>query len=199
MKTELTEVKSLAIIQEMIATAKRNVSDDGVFYLIWGLCSVGASVGEFMLICFNFEHHFITWPILMTIGGIISGVYGAKQEKNRKVKNHFDDVIAAIWLGYLFYMILCFTAVFKLQNWNLINPLVMTGYAYATFVSSKILKFKPLLYGSIVTFFLSFLAWWSVFELQLLLNSLAIVVAYLIPGYLLFKKSKNESIKPTTA
>ena len=58
--------EQLKLIEEMIGQTKNNISEGGVFYLLWGvLVLLAAGVNYYHLEFTSYEHHYIAWPVLM--------------------------------------------------------------------------------------------------------------------------------------
>jgi len=187
----MTEQNSMKIIREMIATSKGNLKENSFFYLLWGWLVLVASLSHYVLIRMNYEHAYLPWPILMTIGGIASVVQGIRLGKRSSVTTIIDKAMMYLWWGFLvvIFIILAMTSYQKLQ-WTAAYPLIIALYGLGTFVSGGILKFKPLLLGGIAAWVISVVAFFVAPINVLLLTALSIAIAYLIPGYML--KSRGE-------
>lgn len=190
METNLTQQESLKIIQEMIATSKNNLKDNSFFYLLWGWLVLIASLSNFVLLQIHSEYAYLPWPVLMTAGGIVSGIAGYRLGKKSKVMSHIDKMMVYLWYGFL-VVILIFILMAGLQkiHWQNLNPLIISLYGLGTFVSGGVLKFKPLIIGGIACWIISVCAFFVSMDYVLLLTALSVVIAYLIPGYMLKSKS----------
>jgi len=58
-------------------------------------------------------------------------------------------------------------------------------YGLGTFVSGKILRFRPFVIGGIINWLLAGAAVFFSFDYQMLFGAAAIAISYLIPAYLL--------------
>ena len=190
MKTEIDEQKSMDIILETIENAKANFRDDGFFYLLWGWLVLTASLLQFSLIVFvGTDFNWIGWPVLMTLGGILSGVHISKLSKSSQVKTHFDTVMVYLWCGFLIAMLILFIITFcGIIGFAVLNPMIIVLFSLGTFVSGGILKFTPLKLGAVFGWAIATIAFFIPDVYQLLLVALAILIAYLIPGYILKSK-----------
>jgi hypothetical protein len=79
------------------------------------------------------------------------------------------------------------------EYYKLIDPLFLVIYGMPTFLSGIILRFKPLVWGGIGCWVLSILCTVIPVEYNLLLVSAAMVIAWIIPGYLLRQKFKKSN------
>ena len=109
--------------------------------------------------------------------------------KRTKVWSHIDKMIVYLWYGFFFtiLILIVFTVTGKI-TWEVTSPIIIALYGLGTFVSGGALKFKPLIFGGIVCWICSILAFIVPYEYGLLLIGISVVVAYLIPGYLLQNK-----------
>jgi hypothetical protein len=58
-------------------------------------------------------------------------------------------------------------------------------YGMGTFVSGRLLKFKPLVIGGVIAWLCGILSFGQPFDIQLLILMVAIVASYIVPGHLL--------------
>jgi hypothetical protein len=186
---ELTAHESLELIKDMIKRAKQSFFKVSFFYLIWGWLMFAASLGEFVLReLIHYPNPWVTWPILSVIGGALSGWYGSKQDKTA-LPSFMDRVHSYVWGGYgilLFLTIgLCVT-----QGLNP-SPFVLILTGLPTFISGGLTKFKPLLFGAVAFWILGAISFFVGIYWVPLIYCLAMLVGYLIPGYLLRKEEAN--------
>jgi hypothetical protein len=194
METKFNEQDSLRVIHEMIENSKAKISDNGFFYLLWGWLVLIASISNFILLKIEFEQAWLPWPILMIGGGIVSGIAGYRIGKKAKVITFFDKAIIYLWYGFVVTLIIILvTAGFGRMSWTATNTLIIALYGLGTFVSGGILKFKPLIFGGVFCWIISLVTLFIPELYSLLMVALSIIVAYLIPGYMLKAREKNHS------
>jgi hypothetical protein len=174
----------------MIATSKNNLKDNSFFYLLWGWLVLVASLSHFTLILLEVKYAFLPWPVLMFSGGIVSAIAGYRIGKRSKVVSHVDKMIMYLWWGFLvvIFIILFISAMGKI-SWTTSNALIITMYGLGTFVSGGVLKFKPLIIGGVASWVIALAAYFVPQQFVLLLVALSIIIAYLIPGYMLKYRS----------
>jgi hypothetical protein len=193
METKLTELESLKIIHEMIATSKNRLKNNSFFYLLWGWLVLIASISHYVLLRIHVDHHYayLLWPILMMAGAIVSVIAGIRIGKREKVISHIDKMIMLLWWGFCFTLLVVLVmASFQKLSWSSTYAFIIALYGLGTFVSGGILKFKPLIIGGIISWIMSVLALFVEPINILLVMALSIVIAYLIPGYMLKFKEK---------
>ena len=180
-----TAKQNLQLIEEMIATAKGNLAEGSIFYLIWGwLVFIAASINYYLLNYTDYENHWIAWPFLMILGGILSSIVGYRRSKTQTVKTYIDRFMAFLWLSFLITLIVVLYGISILGE-EAIYPIILALYGLGTFASGGILKYKPLMVGGIGAWVCSIIAFHVGFSDQLLLVIAAILVSYIIPGHLL--------------
>lgn len=185
------EQKQLELIEEMIQTAKGNLRDGSIFYLVWGwLVLLSAAINYYLLIIVEYENHWIAWPILMTLGGIITGIIGYKKGKKQTVTTYPERAMKNLWLAFLITLLSVLFGMGK-TGVEYSYPIIMLLYGLGTFVSGGILKFNPLKIGGIVSWLCGIIAFYQPFSNQLLLIISAIIASYIIPGHLLAKSKRQ--------
>lgn len=188
MKEHLTHEQSLAIITGMISTAKGNFRQNSFYFLFWGWISIIASLGHFYLQAFtDYPAPYIVWLIAIP-GWIISMIWGYQQAKKRVVKTYSDHLILWTWVAFtICILIIIFSASYI--NFQ-ITPLILIFAGFATFSTGMIIRYKPLIFGGSFFWIAAPFAFAAGGTYGHLIMALAIIVGYLIPGYML--KNKKE-------
>jgi len=194
MEKQIDEQMSLQIITEAIENAKSKFRDNGFFYLLWGWLVLAASLLQYGLIQFSSTpYHWVGWPVIMTIGGTASGIYGYRLGKKSTVRTFIDTSMIYLWIGFtISLLLLIVVAVVNQISFQLVNPIIIVLYGLGTFVSGGILKFKPLIIGGLISWIIAFVSFSMQADVQLLLLAASIIVAYLVPGYLLKYRNKDH-------
>lgn len=193
METKFTEQQSLQVIQEMIENTKAKFRDNGFFYLLWGWLVLIASLSQFTLMNIGFEYAWLPWPVMMMGGGIASGIAGYRLGKESKVKTFFDTAILSLWLAFTITLFIILIAAGAGRiSWNMANVLIIALYGLATYISGSMMKFKPLIFGGIFSWMVAVVGLFLPPVYSLPLVSVSIIVAYLIPGYMLKSRAKTN-------
>lgn len=189
MENKLTHQDSLNLITSMISTAKGNVSQSAFHMILWGWVVMIVSFSHFMLMKYQVtEHPEIVW-LLMFPTLLVSLYVGFKKGRQAKVTSHLDTIFMWVWLAFTISMALMIF--FLHQKWDIISSMVLMFAGYATFLSGKIIKFKPMVYGGISFWVWALIAFYAGSYYGLLVTSAGIFTGYLIPGIMLQRK-KNE-------
>lgn len=186
METSTDYKEKLDIIYDMIENSKNQIRENGFFYLLWGWLVLIASLSHFFMMKMGIIYSYLAWPVIMTVGMVISIIAGIRMGKKAGHKTHIDNAIIYLWYGFFFaiLVILALSAGRKI-SWEVSNAIIIVMYGLGTFVSGGILKFKPLIIGGISCWIIALGIFVVPGEYMLLLVALSIIIAYLIPGYLL--------------
>ena len=185
----LSGQEGLEIIQRMINQAKQQYSDDSFMYLLWGWLVFAASIGHYLLDSAGIIYAPMVW-LLMPVGGIISAIWGHRKNKSKPVKTYIDEFNKYVLTAFL--VSLCIV-LFSMQRLQLnCYPMVMMVYGVWLYISGGCLKFKPIMLGGIANWILAVAAFFVDFKMQLLLLAFAVLIGYIIPGYMLRNRFKNQ-------
>ncbi len=193
MQSKMSEHESLEIIRNMLQQSQRNLREQSIFYLIWGWAVLVASLAEYvMLTVYPSEYHWLVWPVLMGVAGVISMLAGRRLSRGRKVTSFIDGSMGYLWGGFVIYLFFVLLMSHRI-GWGSSYLLIIGLYGLATFVSGGILRFRPLIIGGIVSIALALLGMFggesfSNFPNVLLLLAASITLSYLVPGYMLRAK-----------
>jgi hypothetical protein len=184
--------QSLQLIQSMISKTKQDMSDNSIYFLVWGWLTFVACTAQFVLKhIFKYEKHYLVW--LVIIIGVVFSVYNSiKAEKIKKVKTYISDSIKYLWIGMgISYFVL--SMILSKAGWETtVFPFFIMLYGLGTFVSGNILHFRPLVVGGSIASVLAVGAAYVEYDYQMLIAAAAILVSYIIPAYML--RHKNNSV-----
>ena len=190
-KEIMTPEQSLQVIANMVSNAKESFAkDSGFIWIMWGWIIAIASTAQFVMLQLDMgKWSALPWTLTI-IGSIYTVVYSIKESKKVSTKTHVDEFMKYLWIafGVSIFMIIGFCG----EHSELIMPMSIVLYGLGTFVSGGALKFKPLMIGGILCWGIALVAYNVEIQYQLPLIALAVIVSYLIPGYMLksqFKKS----------
>lgn len=189
----LSPTDSMQLINSMINQAKNRFSENGFLYLLWGWLILFCSLGHFVFLKMGwFKHPEIIWASSW-LAVIFQIIYLSKRKKKEKVKTYSENIINYIWVSFGICMMVVSVIMSKTNSWHLVNSIILLFYATPTFLSGIAMKFKPLIIGGIICWCL---ALGSVFIQPiyvLLLLSVAVISAWIIPGYIMRAKYKLQN------
>jgi hypothetical protein len=184
--------QSLQIIQTMIDKARNSVADNSFYFLLWGWLVFIASIGQFILkVIVKTEWHPVVWN-LMIVGSVIS-IFHSRKENNKKiVKSYVDESIAYLWMAIGITQGLLIFVFIRQGDWQDCYTFFILLYSIGCFVTGRILKFRPLVWGAIAGWLLAILTTFAGFDYNILIMALAILVSYIIPGYILRREYREK-------
>ncbi|HEU0110335.1 MAG TPA: hypothetical protein VFQ73_05630 [Flavisolibacter sp.] len=186
MEENLSPHQSLELIQSMINKTKAKLSENSIYFLLWGWVTFIAILGQFVLkVVLNYERHYLVWLITIPTA-IASIIYSARNHKRYTVKTYVGESMSFIWTGIgISFFVLSFIISNSKGGWVNAWPYFILFYGLGTFISGKILRFTPLIIGGILNWMLAIAAIYIHFDYQLLVAATAILTSYIIPGHLL--------------
>ncbi len=193
MQTENFSPKdSLLLINSMIGQAKNRFTENGFLYLLWGWAIFVCAIFHFTAVKLSlFNKPELVWMITWGVV-IFQIIYLARVKKKEKVKTYSDGIIDAIWICFGICMFVLVIVLGRFNLWVYINSLALLLYGIPTFLSGFVMRFTPLKLGGICCWLLAIASTFTEPVYYLLMIALAVLIAWIIPGYLLRKKFKNQ-------
>ena len=191
MQENFTPQQSLQLIQAMIAKTKSNIGANRFYFLLWGWLIFGAILLQFFLkVVVKYPHHYAVW--LVTLVAVALTIWRNKHDdKKNGVRTYIGDSIGYLWMGLgISFFVLTFIISFSI-GWLHAWPFMILMYGTGTFISGKILQFKPMVTGGIINWVIAAGCVFVAYDYQLLLAAAAIAVSYIIPAYLIKKESNK--------
>lgn len=196
-KSKMSNEESLRIIRSMIESTKQDLRDNGSWFLLWGWLVFIACIAHYVLMEVGYDRPEQAW-LLMILGGVISFIKGIRESKSQKVVTHIDEFMKYVLIAFLvsLFIVLGFMPKLGLNTY----PLVMMVYGFWLFISGGVIKFRPLQIGGIINWALTIVAFFAGFKMQLVLLGAAVLLGYIIPGYILRSKyNKAAKLNPNSA
>ncbi len=188
---EITERESMELITSMINKAKSQVSENGFLYIIWGwvilICCVVQLLSDHF---FHYPKAYYTWFSTYAVV-LFQIIYLVRKKKSDIAKTYTEEINGFVWIAFAIGAMLMVFICISFGAPQLVLPLLLVFYGLPTFLSGAILKFKPLIIGGLCCWILAFISTFIRFEYQLILIAVAVIAAWLIPGYLLQVKYKK--------
>jgi hypothetical protein len=185
---KFNEESALKVITEMIEATKNDVRSNYFFYLLWGFLVLAASLLEYCLLTFfHSPFHYIGWPVLMSIGMIVSLAYAIRKYSKSDFTSYIGNFFRYFFFAWSLSLILVLVFIIPRNN-QLVQPVILAMYAMAIFISGGILRFSPLKWGGIIAWAAALVSFFSPFPVQLLITASTVVVAYIVPGFILKRR-----------
>lgn len=181
----LSPQDSLRIINSMIDQARFNFSKNSVFFILWGILLIAASLFELYGKSNGLMYQWIGWPIAGVLGGIGSTLYGSQKEKQQGHVPNLERLYNQIWQVYLITLALLIPAL--VFNHVTPNGYVMLLTAFPTVLTGSVLKFRPLVWGGATFWVFGLITLFVWPEMDNLLFAISMVTGYIIPGIMMKK------------
>jgi hypothetical protein len=185
--------QSLQLIQSMISKTRQDISDNSIYFLVWGWLTFFACVGQFVLKhIVEYEKHYLVWTVVII--GIVFSIYqGRKEERTKKARTYIDDSIKYLWSGMAASFFVLGMILTRLGWDSVVFPFFIMLYGLGTFVSGSIIRFKPLVIGGIAAWALAIGSTFTSYDYQMLFGAAAILVSYIIPAHMLRSRNKTAN------
>lgn len=180
---ENTQQQHLALITEMIQTARKEFNENGAIYLLWGWIVFVASLTQFIMLQLHNAYNYMAWSVLVPAGLIGQAIIMIRQKKKERVKTILDRIMGYVWLavGGAIGTTLFASGLLKENTF----PMLLMVYAIGTFISGSVMQVKAMVWGAVSCWLIGIACFFIDFEYQLLFLSAAVLLAYIIPGYIL--------------
>lgn len=189
-KENFTPEQSLQLIRSMISKTKQNMSDNSIYFLVWGWLTFIACTGQFVLKnIFQYEKHYMVWTVII-IGVAFSIYQGRKEDTSIKAKTYVDENMKHLWAGMAISFFVLGMILTKLGWGTVIFPFFIMLYGLGTFVSGNFIQFRPLIIGGIIAWALAIGSTFVNYDYQMLFGAGAILISYIIPAHMLRYRNK---------
>lgn|SRR5687768_2229942 len=196
---QISGQEGLAIIQQMINTAKKEQKDNGMGWIIWGWLLFLASVFTYINIKTQWRSTWFFWNLFgaLTLVVLLYQVirYSFFRRKD-KVRTYMKDLFEKLNVGFfiqLFFVILAMNlGVSPLKGF----AILIGTYGFWILIYGALLDFKPSIIGAFVTWAFGIGALFAEsFEQTMILHGAAVLFGYIIPGHIAYKEFKKLSTR----
>lgn len=187
---ERSPQETLQLIESMINKAQNRFGENGVLYLLWGWVILGCSLLHYSMIRWtDIKNPELIWfTTLIAVAYQI--FYHARQVKKQTVRTYTDEIISYVWIVFGISGGIATFILGRSNTWISMYPMILMLYGMPTFLSGAIMRFQPLMFGAVVCWILAVVATFIDPLNTLLLVALAVIAAWIIPGYILKMKYK---------
>lgn len=194
----LSEKESLQVIQEMILVSKNKMKRDVILFIVWGwILFVNNFFLSYMTGILEIPQGIMgiirTLRILLPLLGFIFTVYYIFMQR-KKVQTYIGVSLRYVWISLVVGLMLINMIQFNVLNginFELQHPVYMVFMAFAITVTGGILRFEIIIFGGIIFAALAYVASHLGLQEQLLIESVAWLIAFIIPGHILYAKRKR--------
>jgi hypothetical protein len=188
----MTGEESLRIISEMINRTKVNIRQGSFHLLFWGWLIFFCSLSEYLLYKLtDIANPWNVW-LLVIPGSFVSFIYGYVKGKKSPFHTYADMLYMWTWIGFFIAAVVLF--IITSDRMESVAPYILTLAGIPTFISGFIIKFKPLIFGSISFWLFALIAYFAGPSAGQLAVPAAMLTGYLIPGYMLKRKVNHGTV-----
>lgn len=192
----LDEAQSLRVIKEMIQVSRDNLKNDGILFIVWGWTLLYSSITEFIkrdiLLLHSTQKIISILGVILGVLAIVFSIYYIVKQR-RKIQTYIGISLRYVWFSLVVSLMLVnviLANVLHTVNFELQHPVFMVLFAFAITVTGGILRYRMIIAGGILFAVLALAASWLELKHQLLLEAFAWLVAFIIPGHILYSKRK---------
>ena len=193
---QMTPEESLNLIGEVILNTRKNLKADSFFFLLWGWFIIVASLIE-AIILWNAGRmndwknvglmSTINWCGLVFVGLVIQGFYIRKHYVKRGYKTFFEKVISYLWI--ISSVVIFLMLYLSFARHETPEPYILAVISIPTVTTGIMTRFKPLIIGGILFILFAVIAVNVPTDyLRGIVEVVAFIAGYLVPGYLLRKQ-----------
>lgn len=186
------ETQSLLVIKEMIQVSKNKLKQDGILFIVWGwalfFVSLSGYIGRSFVLTFTLEDILKIFEIVPPLLAVIFTIYYIIKQR-KKVQTYIGNSLRYVWISLFVSMVLVNLIQFnvlKSINFELQHPIIMVLMAFAVTVTGGILRYRLIIIGGIAFGLLALIASHLKLQEQLLVESVAWIISFIVPGHILY-------------
>jgi hypothetical protein len=191
------ENQSIQVIREMIEVSQKKLKNDGILFILWGWISFITYLLEYIFQYVAHTYQVTVFKRYFTTGIAIVGLAFTVMyvfRKSRRVTTYIGVSLRIVWISMFAGMVLINLIqnnVLHKINFELQLPIFMILVSFALVVTGGILRYKMILAAGIVFGLLAYLASFFSLHQQILIQSIAWLIAFVIPGHILHAKRNS--------
>ena len=191
---ELSNQKSLEIIQQMINQAKSNLSDSGLGWLLWGSMLLCATLSTFFFIEAGAADIYLGWNIFGIITIVLLG-YEIIRPRKKIVKTYVDDLLRLVDIGFITCIFIIIFSINVAVSPDSGFGFFLMIFGFLMLIRGGAIKSKALMIGAVVNWAGAIAMFLNKdFKYDMLIMAVSVFSGYIIPGLIIraqYKKSKS--------
>ncbi len=196
--TAFDEHQSLQVIREMMDVSRQKFRKDGILFILWGwtmfLQYMIMYISRDMVFTYRLKRVFDNLPAFLILSALIlTTIYILRQR--RKVVTFIGLSLRFIWVSVFGCMVLVNLILFNVLHSfhpELQHPVFMVIVAFAIVVTGALLQFRLLIGGGIIFGLLALTSSYFDLNFQLILEAMAWLIAFIIPGHIIYSSRKKH-------
>ena len=188
----LSNEESLRIITGMIQAAQGEIAHNAFDFIFWGWALVAASIAHYALLVLPIPISPGMVYLFLPLGGIYMWWYHRHEEKKEQVHTHIDLLMPYVCGAFGATMVV---GIFFCAYLNVSSmPWILLFVGTATFITGGALKFRPLMVGGASFWVFALVSMFQSEVGQIACQAAAMVVGYLVPGYMLMRQHRTANV-----
>ncbi|MDD2539392.1 MAG: hypothetical protein WC377_07795 [Bacteroidales bacterium] len=190
----IDENQSLTVIKEMIAVSRIKLRQDGILFIVWGWVLFYVSFSGFItrsiVLTYQMNRIISRLGIILGAAAALFTIYYLIRQR-KKVQTYIGISLRYVWTSLFLSTVLVNLIqmnVLHSINFELQHPLFMVLMAFAVTVTGGILRHRLIIIGGAVFGALALTASYLGLKEQLLLEAVAWMIAFIVPGHILSAK-----------
>lgn len=189
----MTGDESLRVITQMINKTRVSVTQASFHLLLWGWLIFVCSLSEFLLWRYtDWANPWYIW-FLVIPGVLVSMIYGFAKGRKEKVYTYGTSIYVWTWMAFLVSSVIFFI-VYPLETGSISKYMLLMA-AMPLLISGTVLRFRPLMWGAVSFWVLALVAHLGGQTVSGLAMPAAMIIGYLVPGYLLRNKGSHDTVQ----
>lgn len=191
------ESQSIQVIREMIKVSQKKLNHDGILFILWGWTMFYVNIFGFIerKVVFTFQIQKVLnfLGIMLVIFALGYSIYYILKHR-KKVQTYIGISLRYVWISMFVCMVLInliqFNVLHKI-HFELQYPIFMVIIAFAIVSTGGIQRHKLIIIGGVAFGLMALLSSYLALPNQQLIGAIAWIIAFVIPGHILYAKHKS--------
>jgi len=191
------ESQSLQVIKEMIQVSQKKLKNDGLLFILWGwimfFTYTSIYIQNKVITTFQLSKILDWTRTLLGLSALGFSIYYILKQR-KKVQTYIGISLRYVWISMFASLVLInliqFNVIHKI-NFELQHPIFMVIMAFAIVTTGGILRYNLITFGGVIFGLMALLSSYFTLPNQLLFEAIAWIIAFVIPGHILYAKRKS--------
>ncbi|HBB00510.1 MAG: hypothetical protein A2W86_08540 [Bacteroidetes bacterium GWD2_45_23] len=191
------ENQSFQVIKEMIQISQKKLKNDGLLFILWGWVMFYSGLSGYIVREVLLSHRFERFlGVFGKVFGLLVVAYTVYYiwRQRKKVQTYIGISLRYVWISMVGCFVLINLILYNVLhqvNFELQHPLFMVMMAFSVVVTGGILRYKLIIIGGILFGLIALISSYFRLSYQLLFESCAWFIAFVIPGHYLYATRKR--------
>ncbi|HEY0055750.1 MAG TPA: hypothetical protein VGB63_10370 [Pedobacter sp.] len=193
MEETLNPKESLRLISETLRCTQENFAENSFGFKLWGwLIAIASFTTYFLLSQSLIEFPYLPFPVMAITGVFISIWHYRKKRSEDATQTYLNYYLNQMWLvlGVSFFITVFVSVQNNIQPFS--YTLIIAGIG--TMISGLVMKFRPMQAGGLAFLAAVIISVFVSDDIRPLVHGIAIVLGYLVPGYLLAASRRTDDV-----